>query len=554
MKTPNDSDGPQSTAQLFWAVLALTLLAASAVTSFAAPCGFWTNQVFGVPFWHQGDPGAPYFGSAVNFCGPGKYPPFIGHPGLTLQLFLYLLLRACFVFSAAFSRGIPFEVFVAGSIHRLFAVSEVAVTTLHLLSLLALYRFARKLLVGQPAALLAVLAYATSFPTLYYASRISPEPLLVTFYLLTFVCIWNYQERMDAGRLLPAFTFVAIAGLCSSAAFVTKVHLAGLLIPFATLQILLQKQGTPNARTSWALTHIPGTLLFLLASCAGLLSASLKIDWASFLRYYYAYAPGANPSAPDYNSSVSSWANYVHAVPRMAAHLAERIPQFLGLYATSSTYEGLFAIAECVFLLCAVLGLVMLWKHQPCIRTRVFWLLLYWLLMLPVLIHRGNFHYYFALMAIASVFCAHFVWEFLRRCTRDSTGGRRQFRWAVLSVVLIHAVAIVFYINTRYHDALSYRETWLPYHEALDQLKYGERIALLVQNHQVPPPLWHIHGIYPYSDYVPADTPLQRAFDDLFFVQVSDGRPDDGVILTHRIGVILTLGPSGASAQRVDTR
>jgi 4-amino-4-deoxy-L-arabinose transferase-like glycosyltransferase len=473
---------------------------------------------------------------------------------LTLQLFLYLLLRACFVFSSAFSRGIPFEVFIAGNIHRLFALSEVAVTTLHLLSLLALYRFARKLLVGRPAALLAVLAYATSFPALYYASRISPEPLLVTFYLLTFVCIWNYQEHIDAWRFLPAFTFVAMAGLCSTAAFFTKVHLAGLLIPFATLQILLQKQGTPNAKSSWALTHIPGTLLFLLSSCAGLLLGSLKVDWALFWRYYYAYAPGANPSASDYDSSVSSWANYVHAVPGMATSLAKRIPQFFGLYATCSTYEGLFAIAECVFLLSAVLGLVMLWKHQPRIRTRVSWLLLYWLIMLPVLIHRGNFHYYFAVMAIASVFCAHFLWEFIRRRTRDNTGGRRQFRWAVLSVVLIHAVAIVFYVNTRYHDVLSYRETWLPYYEALDQLNYGERIALLVPDHQIPPPLWHIHGIYPYSDYVPADTPLQRAFDDLFVVQVSDRRPDKEVMLRHRIGVILTLGPSRASVQRMDSR
>jgi len=131
---------------------------------------------------------------------------------------------------------------------------------------------------------------------------------------------------------------------------------------------------------------------------------------------------------------------------------------------------------------------------------------------------------------------------------------RRQFRWAVLSVLLIHAIAMVFYINTRYNDAMIYRETWLPYHEALDQLKYGERIALLVPNHKVPPPLWHIHGMYPYSDYVPADTPLQRTLNDLFFVQVSDRLPDERAMLAHRIGVILTLGPSGASVQRLVTR
>ena len=404
MKNPSDSDELRFMPWFFWAVLSLTLLTASAVTSFAAPCGFWTNQVFGVPLWHQGDPGAPYFGSAVHFFGPGRHPPFIGHPGLTLQLLLYLLLRTSFVFSAAFSRGIPFETFVAGNIHRLFALSEVAMTVLHLLSLLALYAFARKLLLQRRAALLAVLVYATSFPTLYYASRISPEPLLVTFYLLTFVFIWSYQEQFDAGRLFSAFAFAAAAGLCSAAAFLAKVHLAGPLIPFATLQILLQRQGTTNAKSGLAMPRMPGTLLFLLSSCAGLLLGTLKVDWASFSRYYYAYTPGASPSVPGYDSSASLWANYLHAAPRMAADFAKRIPQFFGLYATSSTYEGLFAIAECVFFPSAILGLVMLWKHQSRIRTRVFWLLLYWLIMLPVLIHRANFHYYFPLMAIASVF------------------------------------------------------------------------------------------------------------------------------------------------------
>jgi hypothetical protein len=80
MKVPNDSDGLQSTTWLFWAVLALTLLAASAVTSFAAPCGFWTNQVFGVPFWHQVIPEHLTLVRPCTSSGPGSTPPSSGIP------------------------------------------------------------------------------------------------------------------------------------------------------------------------------------------------------------------------------------------------------------------------------------------------------------------------------------------------------------------------------------------------------------------------------------------------------------------------------------------
>ena len=70
----------------FWAALSAILLVSSAVTSCLAPCGFWTNYVFDVPFWHHGDPGGFYLGAAVHFFGPDRSS--VGHPGLPLQLFL----------------------------------------------------------------------------------------------------------------------------------------------------------------------------------------------------------------------------------------------------------------------------------------------------------------------------------------------------------------------------------------------------------------------------------------------------------------------------------
>jgi len=521
----------------FWAALSAILLVSSAVTSCLAPCGFWTNYVFEVPFWHHGDPGGFYLGAAVHFFGPDRSS--VGHPGLPLQLFLHLILRFFHLGQTFWGERLPFETFIARNIHGLFSVCEVAMTGWHILSFYVLYRFARRLLPARAPCLLAVLAYATTFPTLFYLSRISPEPLLVVFFLATILSVWNVQEQTAARQYLKAGRSAVSAGLWAAAAFYTKIHLAGLLIPFVLFQVLFEKHGPPEPIARRLKARLP--MAALLAGSAGLALAvgSLQMDWPVFARSVYDYMPGRDPAASGSSGAIGP--DYLKAIERTPAYLASRLPLFLKLYTLSSTYEGVFARAEFLFLVCALLGLVVYFRRYPESRSRLGWLAGYWVLVMPVLIHRASFHYYFIPLALASIMSGYLIWDWAAHIAGD--GGRRRFWVSALFILMLHTAAMVFYGNSRSQDARFYRTQWQPYHQALDLLPYGQQIAVVASDPQLIPPLWHVHGVYP--QLIPSSTPLQRAFEELFTFPSSQSG-----VGQHRVGVVLSLTADGPSIQR----
>jgi hypothetical protein len=286
--------------------------------------------------------------------------------------------------------------------------------------------------------------------------------------------------------------------------------------------------------------------LFAASAAVALWVGSLQINWPVFARYTYDFVPGRDAAASDVSGAIAP--DYLKAMERTPAYLASRVPVFLKLYTMGSTYEGVFALAESLFLVCALLGLLMYLRRHPGRRSRIAWLAAYWVLMAPVLIHRASFHYYFIPLALASVFMGYVIWEWVAYVTRNSE--RRRFWVGALVILMLHGAAIVSYVNTRRQDAGFYSSQWLPYHRALDQLPYGERIAVVSPNPQANPPLWHLHGIYP--ELIPPSTPLQRAFEEMFLF--TPAAPDQAEAAQNRVGVVLSFTPDGPSIERVEKR
>jgi hypothetical protein len=514
-----------SAGSVFWLLLAGGLLVASAVTSFLSPCGFWTNSVRGVPFWHHQDPGGPYFASSVHFFGPERYPLFVGHPGLTLQLLIHGFLRGCHAVSG---QPVAFERFVAKNIARLFSGVEIGMTALHLLSFVVLYRFAGKFLPAQPARV-AVLGYATSFPALYYLSRISPEPLLVTFFLATVLAVWAFQEHAAASRRGKAAAALVAAGFAAAASFFTKIHLAALLVPYSLAQIVFER--APESPRAGLRRRLGPAALFLASSGVGFLAGSWKTNWRPFLRYWYEVMPGNDPLAAGYDPALGLAANYLRGSRRAAGYFLRRVPEFVKLYLTPSSWEGIFAASEVLFLAAAAAGLLMYWRRHPEYRGRITWLFSYWLLSLPILIHRASFHYYFVPLAMLSVFAGYFLGERLR-----SAGA------SVVAVLVLHALAIIFYVGSRSTDAVIYARSFSAYHRALGGIGYDERVARVSPEPAALPPLWQLHGIYP--ELIAPDVPLQRAFES-FFTPALASPPDAATAARERIGAVLYLDAAG---------
>lgn len=125
--------------------------------------------------------------------------------------------------------NLNFTEFTARNIHRVFFLSKCLISVLHLLSFFLFFLFSQKLLSNKRAAWIAMLAYATSFPILYYMSRISVEPLMVIFFLSTFLSIWSYNSHWQKKNWWKTYLLAGLAGAMAISGLVTKLnHLAPL--------------------------------------------------------------------------------------------------------------------------------------------------------------------------------------------------------------------------------------------------------------------------------------------------------------------------------------
>ncbi len=473
------------------AVLDLVFLVAMAVFAILAPCGDWENSVLGVTLWHNGDPGGPYVISAVHFLDPG-YPPFVvGHPGTTLQLVLHLSARLAHVTAMGFwGATAPFVAFWAQHARWLFALCSIVVATLHVASFHALRAYARRLGLSEASSLVAVVAYATCFPVLYFGGRVSPEPILVTLTLVALLQADSSVTALTSGRRLHGCLWACSAGATAMLALFTKLHLAYPLLPIVLVQLLMQR---PSQARSAARSHAGG----VLAACAAVVSAaavfvacSLKVDWNSFFGFWFHYTPGRPASDPQ----LELWQRYAANLYPMARGAASALVSNLREH-FRPTASGLFVLSESVFALVACLGLARLWRHVPGVRPRLVWPAALCAALLPVVAFRGLFHYYVIHMAFAAIGFACAVDGGLAPppARRALAFARQAGQRPILATLLVHSVALVFFLAARVHDVSAFRSSVEPYLLALDRLHAGTRAAIVSRRFE----FWQLDGGYP---------------------------------------------------------
>jgi hypothetical protein len=473
--TPDGSGGDEaSLARRALVTLDLVFFLTMSVLAMGAPCGAWENRTFGVPFWNNLDPGGPYVISSVHFFDPG-YPPFrTGHPGTTLQLVLWIAARLVHRVAAVWSQ-LPFVEFWAGHIGWLFALSSAVVAALHVVSFHVLDAYARRIGLRAATALTAVLAYATSFPVLYYGGRVSPEPLLVTFTLSALLLAGSSVRALSHGRFIRASALAAGAGSSSVLAVFTKLHLAYALPPVVLAQVLLQRWDLGQARIERARKGLLPTAAFVAASVAVFVIGSLKVDWQAFFEFWLHYTPGRPAGDPGLPLTQRYWAS----LPSMARIvLVDAAKNLSGHLAWTSS--GIFTLSEGLFLVVACIGLARLWKRHPNVRKELVWPAALCAGLLPVVAYRGLWHYYILYMVFAALGFAHAVETWLGpHPGKRPASGSDQFGRRVVATVLTHLLALVFFTATRLHDFTVFRREVRPYLAALDGLPSGMRAAIV---------------------------------------------------------------------------
>ncbi len=495
-------------------ILDLVFLAASAVTLHLAPCGAWTNFVVGVEFWQNTDPGGPYVASSLYFFRSGTYPPFPGHPGLTLQLPIAIFARVVYAVAHATGTTAPYLLFWAKNLRCLFIFAGYMIAAWHIISFHALYALARRF-VDARAAFLGVLAYATVFFTLYFCTRLSGEPIIVSMFLFVTLSLWNANDALAQARRGRAFAWIALAAICTGCAFFTKIQLGGLLPAFGLLQLLVQRQQNPRPLRRRLRARLVPAGWYVVVAAATLFLWNLKMDWISFFKLWFFYTPGQKDSQAvnqllrnhSYTQIVQT---YWHDASNMLVGFFQSSWHNTGLFFSPRTPQGLFALSEAIFLPACLLGLAIYWRTHTDKRRQLFWPLLYLVVLIPLLAYRGLWHYSCMHLAIGSVFFGFLLNRLLRP---------PRLRYGILAVVLMHALSIGLVAQGKLFDIHIYRERILPFQQAIDRVPYGHHVAMVGA---YIPPIWHMHGVLP--QWLWLDGPFQRTCES-FFLPLPDGQP-----------------------------
>jgi hypothetical protein len=472
-------------------IFALGCLLFSTVYSYQAPGGIWMNRIFGERVWNESDPGAFYV-AAAHELRPGHEPGFVGHPGTTLLLLLSGVQHA--VFALGPSEGFTFTGFTARNLPSVFFVSQLVMTVLNLASFFLAYVFADAMLRNRRAAFFAALGYATSFPVLYYLSRISVEPIVMLCLPGAFLATWKFQDLAKEGRVRLAIAFAALAGVCAASGVVTKLNFMAPLPFFLALYLLV---GEWRARSPdpvpWRIRGV-AVGVFAVACVATIGLYAQQIDWNSFF-------------------SIWGWISRVDRVSSgwsAEDFLPSLEPQRI-LLASELSFVAMAAVGGVLWLRRGFAGLPrVLWASVYAGWGLLLWAYRAWLSggFLP-------FHYFILPSLFLAVFFGYFTDRVARRFAIEP-GGWRAAGFALIWFAVLHGIGAWAVVDSRREDARMFAER-RPVYDLLAglgpeqrlgvELRPREKLARRIRRIQVVPP-----ALFPNSK-VPA---LRAAFDSSF--------------------------------------
>ena len=492
----------------FWAILATVYLLFAGTFSYLAPGGTWYNTVLGVPLWLESDPAGPYLVSSHHFF-ESSYTLFVGHPGITLHLFLFLIMKGAFWFHQLIGGDLSFTLFTILNLKNTYFLCKLGITILHIVSFYLLYRFSRTILDSERAAILSALGYATSFPVLYYLSRISVEPFLVIFFLLAFLAIWKYQASFHQKMYLRGICYIIISAVSAVAGFYTKMHLLGVFPLFMLVYIFFGKRLKNNSAVIILRLRMLASAVYICTALPMLYLGQLKMDWERFISFWFRHTPGT----PGFNQNISPFDNVIQNLEAMIKGYITEIYVFLSEhifdYISTLSKNGIFTMSEWAFLGLSIIGIFLLRRKFRQMEACLLWPALYAALTFLIFIHRHDWHYLFIILPFISVFFGHSVSRLLEVVHIEHLDNWPTGK-VVLSVILVHFVAIWMVFASRCHDVYEYRKNVQPFYRALDLISPEDRIAVIshyppetIAGFKMSTGIWHL--IQSYQNYTSTD-------------------------------------------------
>jgi len=472
----SDPEVSGRTALLYLAELCLIYIIVAGTLSYFAPDGYWINHVFGIKIGVDVDPGGPYFISSINFL-EHKFILNGGHPGIPLQYWSHGVLFFYNLFCNHAKDSQDFTFFVLKHIATSLFLVKLSITVLHAISFFLLFFFARKLVGNDRVAFLAVLGYATSYLVLYYLSKISVEPQMVSCFMLTWLLLWKYEDSLKTGDNVRAYLYAAAAGVISLTGVFVKLNLMAIFPLYCLVFLIWGPRQTDGEKSYPGLKHkVTAALLFTAAAVGVFFFWNQHIDWQKYFRFWFYFAPGE----VKYDSGQSVLLNLKTAlasIPPVAFSIVKNFLLRCFWYLRLVNRGGVFFICEWLYLLLGLWGLILFFKLNPTGRRNFLWVGVFLITNLMASSYHLQYNYFYNLYVFMAPYFAWILSYFVQRFV--SVSERHRFLLMACLILLIHHVAIWACLNSRVTDIGLYRRNIRPYFLTLSRMNPGERAVVL---------------------------------------------------------------------------
>jgi len=524
----SDAKPPRTT--VFWIVVSVLFFSFSWLSSAFASYGSWKFGAARIEFWWIWDPGGAYLSNGINLFETNiRDLGFKGHPGLPLTVMIAVISRLYYWFSGARGHSIPYSLFAAKHLQSIILFSRLAITGFHLLSFYVLFRFSVGLLKSRRASMIAVLGYATSLFVLIFINDISAEPFLLIFTLLALIWSRRIPELLSSGMKREAYLRAALAGLVCVFAFYTKFMLAAPLLIFIPIFILGARHHSDQGGWENLKRRMPSLVIFSSSFLLVFALGTVLVNWRQVIKFWMEWAPG-RPQLTTSGPLANAWHLLVVSLPALASTILDLKPGLPGI-----NQQGIFTILESGFMLLSIIGLAIYWKAHKPERAYLGWLIGLILLFVPILTHRGAWHYLVIHLAIAAVFFGYLIDRLALKFTKRYPVFSNSFVVAICFVLLVHSGSITLSAMIKWSDIVKARR-WTPYFAALQQVSYDGHIGLIGKTED----LNEVSGtVTVYA----MGTPLDQAFRQ-FFVQV-DRETSSEDLAARKIQIILEKDQNG---------
>ena len=507
-------------------------------------CGDWVDYTFGVRLINHWDPMGCYIAGGIDLFGDGKYSPWWGHPGLTLMLLIHIVARVGHFFHSVMDGSAPFAIYAAKNIRWIVFFSKTLIACLTLLSFYILFFVSFIITKNRIISILAVITYATTFPVMYYADRISTETLLIIFTLLTFFFIWKHLENVGKKDTSNALLFIGLASLSSVSAVYSKLSLSYPLIPFTILYIFTGKNDTlKNENYKSRMKYLSAGIYISLSFLFFLLGAQ-KTDWITFLAVWKDFIPVKRDFISISNGI--TWESLQEIFSFLFSNLlnitSDHRKDPLLLAAIYRKY--LFLFVEFFLIISTALGVGLFYKKYPENRNRLIYIFIYIFLLLPPILYNPLFHYLIILLPFAAIFSAFFFYSVVNKFVNEKVSCKAKFYLSFLIIILVQQISIAFAVDTRINDYRNYKK-WRGYYDALDRIEYGEKIGIV---NQFPHTFRALHG----AGGLPDTTRFIRALKKHVIILDANKKYSMDFIRENKISLIVALTKDGYEIQFVD--